>query len=147
MDRLLGEYRIPQDSTAGRRHLAEMLELRRHAEDGGEFKAIRRGWCLGGEPFRKELLAQMAERVGAEHYGEERRESESEKAERIIASGLKTARWTEADLVRQRKGHPVKVRLAQQLRSQTTLTVGQIAERLNMGTRGYAVRLLWLAGR
>ena len=89
----------------------------------------------------------MAERVGAEHYGEERRESESEKAERIISAGLKTARWTEADLVRQRKGHPVKVRLAQQLRSQTTLTVGQIAERLNMGTRGYAVRLLWLAGR
>ena len=89
----------------------------------------------------------MAERKGAEHYGDERRESESEKAEQIIASCLKTARWTESDLARQRKGHPVKVRLAQQLRAQTTLTVGQIAERLCMGTRGYAVRLLWLAGR
>ena len=87
----------------------------------------------------------MAEARGAEHYGEERRESEAEKAERLMAAGLKKSRWKEADLVRQRKGHPVKVRLAQQLRAQTTLTVGQIAERLHMGTRAYAVRPLWLA--
>jgi hypothetical protein len=39
VDRLLGEYRIPQDSAAGRRHLATKLELRRSAADGGEFKA------------------------------------------------------------------------------------------------------------
>ena len=45
------------------------LEARRGAEEGGEFKAIRRGWCLGEETFRKELLAQMSERLGAEHYG------------------------------------------------------------------------------
>ncbi len=147
VDRLLGEYRIPQESAAGRRHLEAQMEQRRAAEAGADYRAIRRGWCLGGEPFRKELLAQMTERVGPEHYGEERRESEAEKADQIIAAGLKRARWTEADLARQRKGHPVKVRLAQQLRAQTTLTVGQIAERLHLGTRGYAVRLLWLAGR
>ena len=47
VDRLLGEYRIPQDSAAGRRQLVATLEQRRHAEDGGEFKAIRRGWFLG----------------------------------------------------------------------------------------------------
>lgn len=144
---MLGEYRIPQESAAGRRHLEAQMEQRRAAEAGADYRAIRRGWCLGGEPFRKELLAQMTERVGPEHYGEERRESEAEKADQIIAAGLKRARWTEADLARQRKGHPVKVRLAQQLRAQTTLTVGQIAERLHLGTRGYAVRLLWLAGR
>ena len=147
VDRLLGEYGIPQDSAAGRRHLAETLEERRAAEGETDYRHIRRGWCLGAKPFRKELLAQMAERKGAEHYGEERRESESEKAERLVTAGLKKMRWTEADLGRQRKGHPVKVRLAQQLRAQTTLTVGQIAERLRMGTRGYAVRLLWQAGR
>jgi hypothetical protein len=145
VDRLLGEYRIPQDSAAGRRHLAECLEQRRSAEDGNEYKTIRRGWCLGNEVFRKELLAQMQERLGPEHYGEERRAGAAEQAERIIASGLKSARWTESDLARQRKGHPVKVRLAQQLRAQTTLTVGWIAERLQMGSRGYAVQLLWRA--
>ncbi|MCU0786374.1 MAG: transposase [Verrucomicrobia bacterium] len=145
VDRLLGEYRLPGDSAAGRRHLEAQVERRRAAEQGTDYRPIRRGWCLGGEVFRKELLAQMAERKGAEHYGAERHESEQEKAERLIAAGLKKARWTEADLKRQRKGHPVKVRLAQQLRAQTTLTVAQIAERLQMGTRGYAVRLLWCA--
>jgi hypothetical protein len=39
----------------------------------------------------------------------------------------------------------VKVRLAQQLRAQTTLTVAQVAARLQMGTRAYAVQLLWRA--
>lgn len=147
VDRVLGEYRIPQDGAAGRRHLETQLEQRRAAETGMDYRRLRRGWCLGGDAFRKELLAQMAERRGPEHYGEERREGEAEKAERIISAGLRKARWTESDLKGRRKGHPVKVRLAQALRAQTTLTVGQIAERLQMGTRAYAVRLLWLAAQ
>jgi len=147
VDRLLGEYRIAQDSAAGRRHLEAQVEGRRAGEAGTDHRRIRRGWCLGNDAFRKELLAQMAERRGPEHYGEERQESEIEKAERMIAAGLKKARWTEAHLEQHRKGHPVKVRLAQELRAQTTLTVAQIAERLRMGSRSYAVQLLWRAGR
>jgi len=146
VDRLQGEYRIPQDSAAGRRHLAECLEQRRAAEDGQAYKTIRRGWFLGNDVLKQELLGQMAERKGPEHYGAERRESELAKAERLLAVELKKVRWSEADLARQRKGHPVKVRLAQQLRAHTTLTVGQIAKRLQMGSRGYAVQLLWQAG-
>lgn len=72
VDRLLGECSIPKDSPAGRQRLEQMLEERRHAETDDEFKPVRRGWCLGGEEFRQELLAQMGERIGAEHYGEER---------------------------------------------------------------------------
>lgn len=125
--------------------MAQCLEQRRAAEDGQACKTIRRGWFLGDDTLKQELLGQMAERKGAEHYGEERRESELAKAERLLAVGLKKARWTEPDLARQRKGHPVKVRLAQQLRRQTTLTVGQIAARLQMGSRGYVVQLLWRA--
>ena len=34
-----------------------------------------RGWCLGEETFRQELLAQMNKRIGAEHFGEERVET------------------------------------------------------------------------
>jgi len=145
VDRLLGEYHIPQDSGAGRRYLEAQMEQRRAAETGTDYRRLRRGWCLGSAAFRQELLAQMADKRGADHYGEEWAESAAERAEQIIAAGLKKARWTEADLQRQRKGHAVKVRLAQQLRKQTLLTVGQIAERLHMGTRGYAVHLLWRA--
>ena len=75
VDRLLGEWGIPKDSPAGRQRLEQALEERRGAEEGEEFKAIRRGWCLGEETFRQDLLAQMSERVGAEHYGAERAET------------------------------------------------------------------------
>ena len=47
-----------------------ILTERPGAEEGEEFKPIRRGWCLGEEKFREELLTQMNERMGAEHYGE-----------------------------------------------------------------------------
>ena len=47
--------------------MSRALEERRGAEEGEEFKPIRRGWCLGEEKFREDLLMQMSERMGAEH--------------------------------------------------------------------------------
>ena len=143
VDRLLGEGRIPKDSPAGRQRLEEALEARRGAEEGEEFKGIRRGWCLGEEAFRKELLAQMRERMGAEHYGEERAETAEALAEQIIAEELKRRRWQESDLQTKAKGDAEKVALAARLRAETTLTVGWIAERLGMGTRGHLNHLLY----
>ena len=123
--------------------MAQALEERRGAEEGEEFKPIRRGWCLGEEAFRKELLAQMSARLGAEHFGEERAETAEALAERIIAEELNRQRWQEADLKTELKGHSVKVALAVRLRAETTLTVKRIAERLGMGTRGHLNHLLY----
>ena len=64
VDRLLGELHIPKDSLAGRAELENYLEVRRAHEDDAELKKIRRGWCLGGETFRQELLAQAHQRTG-----------------------------------------------------------------------------------
>jgi REP element-mobilizing transposase RayT len=64
VDRLMGELYIPQDSPAGREELEQHLERRRVQEDGAELKKIRRGWCLGGETFRQELLAQAHKQAG-----------------------------------------------------------------------------------
>jgi hypothetical protein len=41
------------------------------------------------------------------------------------------------------KGDPIKGALAARLRAETTMTVGWIAERLAMGTRGYLNHLLY----
>ncbi len=147
VDRLLGEYGIPKDSAAGRQRLEEALEERRGAEEGDEFKAVRRGWCLGEETFRKELLGQMSERMGAEHYGAERAETEQEKAEGIIAVELKRRGWTEEDLRQRPKADSGKVKLAQRLRAETVQSVGWIANRLHLGSRAYAHHLLWRARR
>ena len=143
VDRLLGEWGIPKDSPAGRRRLEQALEERRGAEEGEEFKMIRHGWCLGEEPFRKELLAQIGERLGAEHYGQERAEAAVALAEQIIAGELKRRRWQEADLKTRAKGDAVKVAFAMRLRAETTMTVGWIAARLGMGTRGHLNHLLY----
>ena len=85
----------------------------------------------------------MSERMGAEHYGEERAETAEALVELIIAEELKRWRWQEADLKTRPKGDPVKVALAARLRAETTRAVGWIAERLVMGTRAYLNHILY----
>ena len=143
VDRLLGEYRIPQDSAAGRRALEQALEERRQAEATEHYKGIRRGWCLGGEEFRQELLAQMTEQRGAEHYGAERLETDVAKAERIVRAELQRRRWQETELAKRPKGDLGKVKIAGRLRAETVMTVKWIAARLQMGTAGYVNNRLY----
>ena len=134
MERLLGEYHLPKDSAAGRRRLEEALEQRRGAEDGQEYKASRRGWFVGDDALKKELLAQMSEKAGESHYGEELRESAEAKAERIVAGEMERLGWNEEELKRRRKGDRGKARLARRLRHETMVSMWWIAERLRMGS-------------
>jgi hypothetical protein len=134
VDRLLGEMAIAADSAAGRREFARRMEASRRAEVIGEYRNIRRGWCYGEEAFRRELLLQASQQMGEHHYGRERRESEEDKAARMVAAGLKEAGWTESDLPCKRKGDPVKIGLARQLRRETTLPLKWICGRLEMGS-------------
>ena len=143
VDRLLGEHGIARDRADGRRQLESLLEVRRGAERGADHQAVRRGWCLGDQTFRQELLKQMADRVGAEHYGEERRETAAARAERMVAEEMRRLGWREADLGRRAKGDAAKVALAVRLRAETVMTVKWIAERLRMGTPGHASHLLY----
>jgi len=73
------------------------------------------------------------EKQGKQHYGEELRESDEQKAERLIAGTLKKVKWSNEDLKGQRKGDAIKARLANRLRSETTVTWPWIARRLAMG--------------
>jgi hypothetical protein len=147
VDRLLGEHHIPKDSAAGREEFEKRMELRRAAEDGQEFKKIVRGWCLGSEAFRKELLAQMTQKRGAEHFGEEIRESAQDKALRIIDEELRRRRWKQGDLEQRRKGDAQKLKIALRLRRETTMTLAWIAERLRMGTKTHLSHLIYWHGR
>ena len=54
----------------------------------------------------------MSERMGPEHYGAERPESQAAKAERIVKEELGRRGWTESTLVERRKGEAEKVKLA-----------------------------------
>src|ERR1019366_1119305 len=81
---------------------------------------------------------------GPSHFGEAVQEAEAVQAERRGVEGLKRMGWSEADLQARRKGEPRKIELAWELRSQTTMPLAWIAERLSMGTRGH---LAWLLQR
>jgi hypothetical protein len=142
--RLLGEWRIPKDSQAGRQMFACWMEQRRAHDTGAEFKGVERGWYLGDETFRQELLEQVKEGPDASHFGEIMQEAAQARAERLLAAGLKRRRWKEADLAGLRKGDPRKVVLARELRAGTTMPLAWIAQRLAMGSRGY---LTWLLHR
>ncbi len=144
VDRLMGAYRIPKDSTAGRRRLEQALQERRRAEDGQDFTAVRRGWCLGDEQFRQELLEQMAGGMGEHHGGGERQETAEAVAERIVAEEMKRLGWSEEDLAVRRKGDAGKRETARRLRRESSMTLKWIAQRLKMGSASMVTHCLRL---
>jgi REP element-mobilizing transposase RayT len=142
VDRWLGEWGIARDSAAGRGQLSRQMEERRLEETSSDYPAVRRGWCLGSEEFRQELLAAAAGRVGAGHYGADRRETGEQKAERIVCEDLKRRRWKEQDLPGLRKGDKDKVAVARRLRQETIMSLKWMARRLHMGSWTYVSSLL-----
>jgi hypothetical protein len=143
VDRLLGEYGIPRDSAQGRRQLENCVEQRRAQEDGESFKAIRRGWCLGDDAFRKELLANVHQHAGENHYTQTRRESADEKATRILQEELNRLGWQPGDLSVRPKGDPRKIRIARRLRTETSVTLKWIAAHLHMGVATHVANRLY----
>ena len=101
------------------------MEWRRGEDLRGEFKRVERGWCLGGEEFRQELLELVEARPGPSHFGEALREAEGAQAGRLVVEGLERLRWTEADLRARRKGERRKVQLARGLPSRKKWTFGR----------------------
>ena len=54
VDRLLGEHGLQQDSHAAREGFERRTEAQRlGVGDEESLKALRRGWCLGSQPFKQ----------------------------------------------------------------------------------------------
>jgi hypothetical protein len=139
--------RIPKDSSAGRREFGLQMEERRASESAQEWKSVRRGWCLGDEQFREELLEQAVKKSGEHHQAQERKEGVEQKAERIVREGLHRLRWTVKDLRGTRKGAAEKVAIARRLRRETTISLKWIAARLEMGAPAHAANRIYEQNR
>jgi REP element-mobilizing transposase RayT len=135
VDRVLGELGIQRDNTAGRRLFAQAMEERRGKDKPGEWKAVRRGWFLGGAQLREQVLEMMGGEMGEHHGGEEKQETDEQKAQRLVREELAKRRWTEQDLKQCRKTDARKVKMAARLRRETVMTLDWIARRLQMGCR------------
>ena len=136
VDRLLGEHGIGKDTAAGRLEFERRMEGRRSGEgEAKQWQGMRRGWCLGTPEFKKGLLERMHGQLGPNHSASLRREASGERGEGIIAQELRRLGWKEGDLSLRPKTDADKVVMAARLRAETTMTLGQIAQRLKMGTR------------
>ena len=145
-DRLLGEWGLPVDSVAAREQFAARMEARRKTEHSGDLRVLPRGWCVGSEEFRQELLLQMTTLGGSKFGGPEWRETAEKKAEGILADELNRLGWDARHLAQRRKADPEKLAIARRLRAETTMTWDWIAQHLIMGTPGYVANCL-RAGR
>src|SRR5262249_16736545 len=133
VDRLLGEHGLQQDSPAAREEFERRMEARR-LEPGEEegLKALRCGWYLGSEDFRKQMRQKMEGKLGDHHSGQLRRETAEAKAERIISQELNRLGWQENDLSCRSKTDSAKLALAVRVRKETTLPIKVIAARLHL---------------
>ena len=61
---------------------------------------------------KRGLPGQMSGRLGPEHYGKERQESQEEQAEGVVGQELRRRRWTEAMLEERNKGDLEKLKIA-----------------------------------
>jgi len=76
----------------------------RYALAAKEWKSLRRGWGLGDEQFRNELLEQALQISTDQHCAVERQEGTEEKAQRIIREERAALGWAANDLRNSRKG-------------------------------------------
>jgi putative transposase len=142
-ERLFKACGIADDDDQGRAQFALRTEERRHADLTAEYRGIRRGWCYGGASFREQMLTEVARLAGPNHFGEELNEAAESKARRIIEEELRAALWTEAELLRRKKGDSTKLAIATRLRAETTVTLQWIASQLHMGTKTHLSHLLY----
>src|SRR4051812_1479851 len=75
----------------------------------------------------------MEGKVRENHPGQTRLETAETKADRIVAEELSRLQWTQGELSARAKSHPAKLALAARLRRETTLSVKELAGRLNLG--------------
>ena len=117
---------------AGRKALAE------------EWRAIRRGWYLGGDGFRGRLLrkvkAALKGRQSASHAGEAKRTHGEAEAERLLGLGLVALGMKGARLEETPKGMREKQLLAWWIRKRTTVGRRWVSERLCMGEESAVTR-------
>jgi REP element-mobilizing transposase RayT len=144
VDRVLASHGMP-DTPRGRRAYRERMRKRvleieasdRPWEVDLRWGDIRRGWYLGPESFRDELLDRLQGAVKGKqrrsYSGKEMRLHDEREAERLLRIGLKKLSLPQRDLAALRKGAAEKMILSWYLKCRTTVSNEWIAQHLQSG--------------
>ena len=102
-----------------------------------QWKALRRGWYVGGQSFRERLEGYLAGAVRGRqresHSGAAKAAHDQAAAQRGLEQGLKALELKRADLEQMPKSAPEKLVLAWWLRQRTTVSLRWLSEQLSMG--------------
>lgn len=143
--RTLGSAGLPDD-TAGRSKYRQIMQKRVQeivlsSDPYGtdeRWADIRRGWCFGSDDFRDRMVESLDGVLDGKRRtsfaGDQTRQHDTLKAERLVVAGLKNLGLKESDLKTLRKGDPRKKVIAWSVRKNTSVRNDWIAERLIMGT-------------
>ena len=138
----MGNLGLPAEGRKGyEAYMAgRVLELglkRGRKELAKEWKAIRRGWYVGGTEFKERMLAMVEQPLrqgrSGSYSGEAKRAHGEAEAERLLARGLAALGLAEGELAETRKGAWEKEVLAWWLCQHTTARRRWVSERLGMG--------------
>ena len=120
----------------------------------GEWKSIRRGWFLGGEAFRDEMLVRIGERMESrkrESYsGEEVKGHDRKRAEELLRKGLQALKVEQKEIQGLKTTDDRTQALIWLVRSSTQVSCDWICEQLGLGHRSNisrAVRALEASDR
>ena len=102
-----------------------------------EWKALRRGWYLGGKGFLEQLESYLRPALEGRQReslsGEAKARHDTVGAEAALARGLCALQLSQTELGRLPKGAPEKVVLAWWVRQRTTVPLRWVSQRLEMG--------------
>jgi putative transposase len=144
VDRVLGNYQWVDDEN-GRGLFGDYMQSRLRelasSADPRDFdpawKQIRRGWFLGDDRFRQELMDRMDQALAgkqrASFSGAAVRSHDEQAAERLVLAGMDRLGLVEDQLKKMRKNCPEKYAIAWLVRRNTCIKNGWIATRLHMG--------------
>jgi putative transposase len=141
-DRVLEGLRLTEKNRRGYEACMEsrVLELglkagRHELEE--KWRALRRGWYVGGESFldrlKEKLGGKVAEKKRESHSGGARQAHDETAARRLLGEGLSALALSWSDLEDLPKGAPEKTVLAWWLRRRTTVSLRWVGQTLAMG--------------
>jgi len=138
-ERVLGSLGLgPQNRSAYLAYMeSRVLELgirARRKELEADWRALRRGWYLGGEGFRDDLLERAeGQSSAAKGGGSGDKLHDQSRAEYLLQAGLAALELSAGQLPKLPKGMSEKLVLAWWWYSQTTVPRRWVAEQLSMG--------------
>lgn len=146
-ERVFASAELPDEGAGSRRRYRawrarrtrEVLDMEETSEEAAEWRALQRGWYVGSENFRDQLMDKAAGRIAgrkrASYRGEGLRAHDEREAQRLLAAGLVRLGLTQKAAAALKQTDPRKQALAWLIKTRTVMRDEWLGKHLPMGHR------------